>query len=123
MADQSVVLYADIVRRLQQRLKLRGLLAGDPTGIYDKETIDAVREFQRAKRTYHISQNRYQTLTVFSHFALTVPFVTQFTPGISAFRVVASLRHFPSRGLCSVEQYRLFPFSPLFGYKERSLNE
>ena len=50
VADQSVVLYADIVRRLQQRLKLRGLLAGDPSGIYDSETIDAVREFQRAKK-------------------------------------------------------------------------
>jgi hypothetical protein len=50
VADQSVVLYADIIRRLQQRLKLRGLLTGDPTGIYDKETIDAVREFQRAKK-------------------------------------------------------------------------
>ncbi|MDP2180041.1 peptidoglycan-binding domain-containing protein [Methylicorpusculum sp.] len=50
VADQSVVLYADIVRRLQQKLKLRGLLTGDPTGIYDKETIDAVREFQRVKK-------------------------------------------------------------------------
>lgn len=49
VGERSVVLHADIVMRLQQKLKLRGLLVGEPTGLYDKATVEAVRRFQRDK--------------------------------------------------------------------------
>jgi hypothetical protein len=50
VGDQSVVLYREIVVRIQQRLRLRGLLATDPTGDYDEATVRAVRAFQASRK-------------------------------------------------------------------------
>jgi len=47
---KSVVLYAEVVTRIQQRLKLRGLLDSEPSGKYDEATVAAVRAFQAEKK-------------------------------------------------------------------------
>jgi hypothetical protein len=44
---KSMVLYAEVVTRIQQRLKLRGLFAPEPNGSYDATTAGALRAFQR----------------------------------------------------------------------------
>jgi hypothetical protein len=44
---KSLVLYAEVVTRIQQRLKLRGLFAPEPNGRYDADTTAALRAFQR----------------------------------------------------------------------------
>jgi hypothetical protein len=44
---KSMVLYAEVVTRIQQRLKLRGLFAPEPGGSYDAATAAALRAFQR----------------------------------------------------------------------------
>lgn len=47
--EQSVVLYREVVLRLQQRLRLRGFLDRDPTGDFDSATAEAVRAFQASR--------------------------------------------------------------------------
>jgi len=49
VGGQSVVLYREVVRRIQQRLKLRGLYAAEPAGDYDSATIEAMKAFQAEK--------------------------------------------------------------------------
>lgn len=50
VGGNSIVLYADVVTKIQQRLKLRGLLDSDPNGKYDEPTIAAVKAFQAEKQ-------------------------------------------------------------------------
>ncbi|HAZ60830.1 MAG TPA: hypothetical protein DCY89_04560 [Gammaproteobacteria bacterium] len=50
VGEQSVVVYREVVKRIQQRLKLRGHFAGEPGGDYDPATIEAMKAFQAAKK-------------------------------------------------------------------------
>jgi peptidoglycan hydrolase-like protein with peptidoglycan-binding domain len=50
VGDQSVVLYAEVVNRLQRRLAGRRLLATPPSGQFDAATIAAVKAFQREQQ-------------------------------------------------------------------------
>jgi hypothetical protein len=47
VGEQSVVLYEEVIVRIQQRLKLRGLYDGEVSGRYDPATAAAMRAFQR----------------------------------------------------------------------------
>jgi peptidoglycan hydrolase-like protein with peptidoglycan-binding domain len=49
VGETSVVLYREVVRRIQERLRLRGLFAAEPDGNYDGRTIEAMKAFQAEK--------------------------------------------------------------------------
>ena len=46
----AIHLYAAVIERIQQRLKMRGMYAGEPGGEFDAATADALRRFQREKK-------------------------------------------------------------------------
>jgi pimeloyl-ACP methyl ester carboxylesterase len=50
VGEQSVVLYEEVIVRIQQRLKQRGLYDGEASGKYDTATAAALRAFQREKQ-------------------------------------------------------------------------
>jgi hypothetical protein len=50
VGEQSVVLYQEVVTRIQQRLKLRGLLDREPNGEYDTATAEAIKTFQAERK-------------------------------------------------------------------------
>lgn len=46
---QQVVLYREIIRRVQKQLKIRGHYAGEPNGNFDDATLAALKAFQKSK--------------------------------------------------------------------------
>ncbi len=50
VGEQSVVVYREVVKRIQQRLQLRGHYTGELGGDYDAATIEAMKAFQAAKK-------------------------------------------------------------------------
>lgn len=46
---QQVVLYREIIQRVQKQLKTRGHYAGEPNGNFDEATLMALKDFQKSK--------------------------------------------------------------------------